>query len=561
MDDLGVRFYGKPIKSKDDLILELLNPPPVIGIDTETPDLWDKTMIGIGIATSEHYGFWVPRESPAFEMVALRHLRNPALTKIFWNLKFDMEVLEPYINNIDSFEDAELLAYTRNLPQKLYNFALDSGKSVEQRFLDFNIPQGETTLSVYGIDYMREKCCVDASLTLWAWNKLKPLITQSYYIDRNIIPSLRHMEKCGVALNKSSVIEFDNVLCEECEGLRRTIHQVYGCDPNSNQQVGTILSNQGFKLKKTPSGQFSVDETMLTEPPLDENPLAQLVLIYRGKNKMWTTYVHPLVDKDRVYTIYNIDKVITGRLSSSKPKGYPGPKAMTNMQNWPELLRQLVIPDVGPYYEFDASQAELRVIAWQSQDPLMMQTFLSGGDIHNDTMKRFGIKDRRLAKVLNFATVYGAEWFTIIAQARKIGMRIPPQDAMMFQKIIFATYRRLAEYIEETKKFIHKYGYAQTMFGRIRKADTAMLNSPDRKLVESAERMLINMPTQGSASEIVMMAMYKARAYDMRIQLHDAMYFDGEHPELSLFDGLVPFPMPFEMKQGDTWGTMEKVKK
>jgi DNA polymerase I-like protein with 3'-5' exonuclease and polymerase domains len=552
MPDLGVKFYGIPTKGDEELLFELLNPPSIIGVDTETPNLIDQTVLGIGIATSENHAFWIPRDSPAFEMVALRHLRNPQITKVFWNAKFDYDTLEPYNIDLVNFEDAEILAYTLHLPLKLYDFVVYSGKKVEQQFLDFSLTKEETTVSKYGIEFMGQKCCTDSRFTLWSWNKLQPRKTRSYEIDRNIVHILRHMEKIGVALDMGSVEDFNENLQEQCTYERQVIYS-QGCDPNSNQQVGVALTDLGFKLPLTPSGQFQVNEEVLADI---EHPLAQGILVYREKHKVLSTYVKPLLGHERVYTQYNSTRVVTGRLSSGKPKSYDGPKAMINMQNIPEFFRIVMMAD-EEWISRDASQVELRVIAWQAQDKHMMDTFADPkGDIHATTMKRMGINERRLAKVLNFATVYGAEWFTIIAQAKKAGIRLAPQQAMDFQRQLRYAYPQLFDYIESLTRQIKKSGQVTTMFGRIRKADSARLNSGDRKQVEAVVRELVNMPTQGSASEIVKIMMHRARNYDLRIQVHDELVYDGMCPPLSICENVVPFLTPMSLKTGKKWGEL-----
>ena len=262
-------------------IFQDLNSATIVGLDTETHTVEDKTMIGLAIAPNPDYAVWFAENSPYLH-IALSILRNPAITKVIHNSKFDFDVLELFGIDETNFEDPMILAYTLNLPQKLYDLASHLGKTIDAKFVSFTIPKGGSMLDVWNSDpdFVIQKCCTDAKLALWCWYKLVPQIVESYYIDRNIVHILRHMEHMGVALNQASVSEFYAVLNEETTYLRQLI-QTKGCDPNSNQQVGVALAQRGWRLPYTKSRkQLKVDERTIRDI---QDPLAQSVLIYREK--------------------------------------------------------------------------------------------------------------------------------------------------------------------------------------------------------------------------------------------------------------------------------------
>jgi len=550
----SVEVYGNFGSRDQSQILQELTSAMIIGVDTETISIEDKSLIGLSIAPNPDYAVWFKEDSPYLH-IALGILRNPAIVKVFHNSKFDFDVLEPFGIDETNFEDPMILAYTLNLPQKLYNLAPHLGKTIPGEFALFTIPKGGTMLDVWNSnpDFVIQKCCVDAKLALWCWYKLLPSIVESYYIDRNIVHVLRHMEQAGVKLNQESVNEFYTELEEQTTYLRQLI-QTKGCDPNSNQQVGIALAQRGWRLPYTKSRrQLKVDEKTIRDIP---DPLAQSVLIYREKAKLKSTYAEPLLGLERAYTHYNNTRVVTGRLSSSNP---------INMQNIPNYFRGVFLAD-SLFWCFDAKQIELRALAYMAQDKVMMEAFARGADIHKETMDRMGItgniadpvEARRLAKVLNFATAYLGEEETIIENAKMEGIVITPQQATDFRIRYFQTYPEIRDYVQSQREQITKYGFVTTLYGRVRKADQLRMSSPHSR--EAVIRELFNMPIQGTAAEVIKKMMAEATKYDLRIQVHDEMVYDGACPNPDLFANLAPFDTPLKLSVGESWGDAQEIK-
>jgi len=545
MDD-NVTYTGIAPRDKDLLTEVMVSTPPIIGVDTETISLEDKTMIGLAIAFNEYDSFWFRNNGSIFFEMALRLLHNPNITKVFHNSKFDFDVFERNNFPIDhtNFEDSEILAYTLNMPQKLYNLAASLGFSIPIEYFNFDIPKGTTMLDK-PMELICGKCGLDSRLALKCWNRLKDQVTESYQIDRDLVDILRGMETRGVKVNEDCLTEFYYVVGGELDFLRQII-QTKGCDPASNLQVGQILAQRGHRLPLTKSRkQYRVDDTVLSS--LTTDPFAQSIRIYREKAKLQSTYIEPLLNITRVHTSWNNTRVVTGRLSSSDP----------NMQNIPDFFRVVFIAD-DMFYSLDANQIELRVVAWLAQDPVLLSAFMNGEDVHLRTMKEMGITDRRVAKILNFGVLYGGDEYTIMENAKKQGIMITPQEARNFVIQYFDRMKKVREWIEYTRSLVHSSGVVRTMFGRIRKVPYGV-DLTDRKQAVKVEREMINMPVQGSAAEIVKKAMVKTKNYDLRIQVHDELLFDGACPGPQMFGNLAPFPTPFELKVGKNWGEMEKI--
>jgi DNA polymerase-1 len=268
-----------------------------------------------------------------------------------------------------------------------------------------------------------------------------------------------------------------------------------------------------------------------------------------------STYAEPLLGLERAYTHYNNTRVITGRLSSSNP---------INMQNIPHYFRGVFLAD-SYFASIDASQIELRTIAYLAQDKVMMAAFNNGMDIHADTMNRMGIAGnvsdpknaRTLAKTLNFAVTYLAEEDTIIENAKKQGIIISWEQATDFKNRYFQTYTGIRDYIESQKQQIIRYNYVTTLYGRVRRADPYKIADP--KMGAAVIRELFNMPVQGTASEVVKKMMARSAKYDLRIQVHDELVYDGGCPPAHFTENLAPFYTPFELKIGKSWGDLVKV--
>ena len=352
---------------------------------------------------------------------------------------------------------------------------------------------------------------------------------------------LREMEQAGVRIDVAMLKQAEEQLNTELQTLEQQIYTSAGTtfNINSPKQVGEVLFDQlqlDTKAKKSKTGQYSTsEEVLLTLKP--KHPVVGMILAYRELKKLISTYISALPtyinpETGKIHTTYNQTVTATGRLSSSNP----------NLQNLPirsergQLIRQAVIPDEGcVFLSADYSQIELRLMAHFSQDPHMVEAFRSGQDVHAATAaKIFGVpieevtKDqRRQAKTANFGIIYGISAFGLAQQ-----LDCSRAEAKALIDGYFAAFPGVIDYIERQKELARQQGYAVTLFGRKRYLpDIVSHNATVRSF---AERNAVNSPIQGTAADIIKMAMVgisnrlKAEGLQakMIMQVHDELNFN-----------------------------------
>ncbi len=398
-------------------------------------------------------------------------------------------------------------------------------------------------------------------------------------VEMPLIPVLSRMERNGVALDTDLLRHMSQSLGKQLLKLEQEIYSYVGhrFNINSPQQLGGVLFRE-LKLpgaKKTKSG-YSTDASVL-ERLREVHPVVKLILEYRQLMKLRSTYIDALPAlinprTGRVHTSFNQAATATGRLSSSEP----------NLQNIPirgELGKQVRQAFIAESPSFlvgaDYSQIELRILAHLSQDPRLLAAFREDEDIHAATASEvFGValaevnsEMRRIAKVVNFGVIYGMSDYGL-EQATELSR----EEAAQFIASYFQRYPKVKDYIESTKQQARERGYVQTLLGRRRYIPE--LNSPNRQVREAAERMAINMPVQGTAADIIKLAMIDLqREIDKRglkskmiLQVHDELLFEVPREELEQVKGLMgetmsqamelSVPLKVEVKVGRNWGEM-----
>ena len=352
---------------------------------------------------------------------------------------------------------------------------------------------------------------------------------------------LREIEQAGVRIDVAMLKKAEIQLNEELEGIEKQIYTIAGSSFNINspKQVGEVLFDQlhlDDKAKKSKNGQYSTSEEVL-QTLKTKHPVVVLILEYRELKKLISTYIsalptyiHP--DTGKIHTTYNQTVTATGRLSSSNP----------NLQNLPirsergQLIRQAVIPDEGCLFlSADYSQIELRLMAHFSQDPHLVQAFHSGQDIHAATAaKIFNVpidlvtkEQRRQAKTANFGIIYGISAFGLAQQ-----LDCSRTEAKTLIDGYFATFPGVIDYIERQKQIAREQGYAVTLFGRRRYLPDIL--SHNATVRSFAERNAVNSPIQGTAADIIKMAMVtihrrlkdEGLKAQMIMQVHDELNFN-----------------------------------
>jgi DNA polymerase-1 len=389
----------------------------------------------------------------------------------------------------------------------------------------------------------------------WAALKADPALWNLYNeVELPLVEVLREMEKAGVRFDLKMLKEAETELSKELEELEQRIYDAAGqvFNINSPRQVGEVLFDNlklDPKAKRSKNGQYSTSEEVL-QGLKDKHPVVGMILDQRELKKLISTYISALPgyinpETGKIHTTYNQTVTATGRLSSSNP----------NLQNLPirsergQFIRRAVIPDEGCLFlSADYSQIELRLMAHFSQDPHMMEAFRNGQDVHAATAaKIFGVpleqvsKDqRRRAKTANFGIIYGISAFGLSQQ-----LDCPRAEAKQLIDDYFAAFPKVIDFIEKQKEFARSHGYVETLFGRKRYLpDILSQNSVVRSF---AEHNAVNAPIQGTAADIIKMAMVsihrRLKAEGLRaqmiMQVHDELNFNVPEAEVERVKDIV----------------------
>lgn len=427
------------------------------------------------------------------------------------------------------------------------------------------IGKGKKQISMADVDITQisDYACADADYTFRLVDYYKPELAQRdaeklfHDVEMPLVPVLIEMERTGVLLDLGVLSQMSGDLAQRLQELEKEIQSTLGkINIASPQQLGDALLNKiniaASKLPKTRTGQISTAAEVL-ESLRDEHPVIPLILEHRELSKLKGTYVDALPalvnpKTGRVHTDYNQTGVVTGRVSSSNP----------NLQNIPirtELGRQVrrafIAPRGSQLIGADYSQVELRILAHITRDPGLLEAFSRGEDIHaatashlfNVPLEQVTERMRRLGKSINFGIAYGiTDWG--IASRTELSL----EEARALMESYFTQYARVKEYIDRTKREAHEHGYVQTLLGRRRYFPE--LKSTSRVHIgarNAAEREAINMPIQGSAADIIKLAMIrlhrelhaqnlKAR---MTLQVHDELVLECPDDEIRIVAPMV----------------------
>ena len=531
----------------------------VVCFDTETTGLDVRTaeMIGISFCTEPGEAWYVtlpPDRGQALLALEpfLPILQNPDVRKVGQNLKYDVSVLKWRGIEVKGELLDTMLAHYLIDPDQRHNMdhmaesllgyspvpitALIGEKKSEQK------PMRDVDL-----DQLCEYAAEDADITLQLWHKLKPMLKERgqertfYEIETPLMPVLAQMEYNGINLDVPALEKYSEELAEKIGELETGIHTKAGMEFNLNspKQLGEVLFDVlqlVEKPKKTKTGQYKTNEEVLSELARDHE-IVRMVLDYRGLTKLKSTYVDALpkevfAETGRVHTTFSQAITTTGRLSSVHP----------NIQNIPirteegRQIRRAFIPRDGfTLLACDYSQIELRIMAELSGDTGLREAFIHGEDIHTATASRvFGVekddvtrKMRSKAKMVNFGIIYGISAFGL---SQRLG--IPRKEAQEIIEQYRANYPGVQDYLDTTIEFAQKHEYVETITGRRRYIRD--INARNQMVRSGAERNAINAPIQGTAADMIKIAMVsiqkllddrKAKT-KLLLQVHDELVFD-----------------------------------
>lgn len=569
-----------------------------ISFDTETTGInaHEAELVGASLAVTPHEGYYIPFSEDFASAKAKLSLLKPLLEneqieKIGQNIKYDMTILKWYGIELKGRLFDTMIAHYLCEPDLRHKLDF-----LTESYLDYKmVPiedligrSGKNQLSMRDIDVEKvsQYAAEDADLTLQLVPVLEKMMAENQLteiyntIESPLIRVLCDIEYEGVNIN----VQFLNEYSKELEKLivekEREIYKSAGTHFNiaSPKQVGEILFVRlkiPYRWKKTSSGQYSTDVDKMTEL-YHEHDIIKAILDYRKYAKLKSTYVDALPlqvnpKTGRIHSNFNQARVATGRLSSENP----------NMQNIPikneagREIRKAFIPRNNDYVILaaDYSQIELRIIADMSKDASMLESFAAGNDFHRATASKvYGVPyeevtadQRRNAKTVNFSITYGAGATNL---SRQLG--ISRNDASELIQNYFKEFSGMKQYIDSTVQFARDNGYVKTLLGRRRYLRD--INSRNSLTASNAERVAINAPIQGTAAEMIKIAMIdifncfeqQNLKSKMIIQVHDELVFDVYKPELEQVKSIIrdkmenaipqlSVPILVQMDIGDNW--------
>lgn len=540
--------------------------------DTETTGLDPivSELVGMSFAFKEGEAYYVPVSADFDEAKKLidkfrPFFENEKILKIGQNIKYDIIVLKKYDIHVRGKLFDTMIAHYLINPELRHNMDYMAETYLKYRTIHIDEligAKGKNQLNMRSLrpDQISDYACEDADVTL----KLKSILEKAiekqdlsklfYEIELPLIYVLADMEFIGVRLDTVALGEYSKTLTIELQNIELEIYKLGETEFNINsaKQVGEVLFDKlkiVDKPKKTKTGQYVTSEETL-ESIKDTHPIVNKILEYRGLKKLLSTYIDALpllVDpKDgKIHTSFNQTVTATGRLSSTNP----------NLQNIPirdaqgREIRKSFIADEGClFFSADYSQIELRIMAHLSQDPSMVEAFNSGEDIHAATAaKIYKLKIdevtsdmRRKAKTANFGIIYGISVFGLAER-----LTIPRGEAKELIDGYFETYPKVKEYMDKCITDARDKTYVETVFGRKRYLPD--INSRNATVRGYAERNAINAPIQGSAADIIKVAMNNIfKRFDkenikskMILQVHDELNFNVLENELDKVQKIV----------------------
>ena len=603
-------------ESMINLMIQLIKKEGAFSFDTETSSLspFESELVGISISTQPGTGWYIPishEEGENISKSALQFVKDifkdPFIEKIAHNANFDISVLVNNnfeINNLnfDTMIAANLLSKRSTGLKKL---CLDIIQE-EMTPIEDLIGKGKDQISFKNVSIEKAVyySCADADVTLRLKNIFEKDLDKSGLmkvmneIEIPLTTVLVDMQKNGVFVNKEPLHNFSKELNEEIKDLEKKAKEIIGIDEinlGSTQQLAEVLTKEmkvpekGWLRKTKKTGKHSTDEsnlreilTKLKEPENKDlvhpgtEDLVNIILKLREQSKLKNTYTDPIPNMvnnntGRLHAYFNQAGTATGRLSSSEP----------NLQNIPvktenrnQIRKAFEAQEGYVLMSADYSQIELRILAHISEEPSLLKAFINNEDIHDATAKTIyqtenvSKEQRRVAKILNFGVIYGLSPDGVSRQTDLT--RIQGKE---FIDLYFSKYPEIKRYIDEVIQSAKKNKFVETLTTRRRLIPE--INSNNWRDRASAERMAINMPIQGSAADVIKIAMIniskiikeKNIASKMIIQVHDELIFEVPQEEILIMENLLneimpqalylKVPLSIDISYGKTWGDLK----
>ncbi|MFC1886028.1 DNA polymerase I [Thermodesulfobacteriota bacterium] len=583
-------------------LLAILKNAPLMALDTETtskhPMLAKLVGVSISVKPDEayyipvgHHYLGAPEQIPLDDVLRLLKpvLENPKIKKIGQNIKYDWIILDRYGIDLAGVEfDTMLASYLLNPSKRAHNLDQIALDFLDHKTITYQEVAGKgknaVEFSQVTLDKAAPYACEDADITLMAREVLRPriekegLLSLLETVEMPLVRVLKNMEQKGISVDAGKLTDLSKFFKSELDRIQDDIYLLAGerFNINSSQQLGRILFEKldlpVHKKTKKKTG-YSTDVEVLTMLA-EKHELPAMVLRHRTLAKLKSTYtdallalVHP--ETGRIHTSYNQTVTATGRLSSSDP----------NLQNIPvrtdegRKIRSAFIPRPGwRLVSADYSQIELRILAHCSEDDILIQAFKDGEDIHTRTAGEvFGIDPdtvhpdlRRQAKAINFGIIYGMSAFGLSKQ-----LHISQKMAKIYIDNYFSRYQGVKRFMDRAVEDARSTSQTSTLLGRIRLLPD--INSPNRTVRQFAERTAINTPIQGSAADLIKVAMIrvdetlakKGLRSAMLLSVHDELLFEVPQDELdeatalvkSIMEGVwdLKAPLKVNVDWGENW--------
>jgi DNA polymerase-1 len=570
-----------------------------IDLETDSLDVNQANIIGISLSNADQ-AYYIPFKSPENELSSkdqtniLKELNilceDPSILKIFHNAKYDSVILKRFHVNTVSFQDTLLISFfinnglTKHNLEDLYYYYFGEEKEKFKDVIKNESKRNYKDFSEVPLQAATNYAAHDAYATHKLYEALQQQISEAsdswiyYDIDKKLSLVLQEVESNGCKIDLKFLTKLEKDLNKEIENIEKKIFKISGEEFNigSPKQLTEIFKKLDVKVtKKTKAGDFQTNVKVLEQLESEGVEIASHILQWRQYSKLVSTYTSSLAEhadsNDRVHSTFNIAATITGRLSSSEP----------NLQNIPirteigkKIRTAFIAEKEHELYSFDYSQIELRVLCEACEDPNLLKAFQEDQDIHQSTgqlvfnKKTINDNDRRMAKIINFGIIYGISQYGL---AKQLG--VSNAEAKLFIDNYFQKFPNINDFMKSTVDKAKKLGYVENLFGR--KSHIKDINAKNFMLRSFAERQAINAPIQGTASEMIKIAMLDIQDYlqqnecksKMTSQVHDELLFEIHKDEKDLISQIANLmetshqkyksfktPIKVDFGGGSNWG-------
>ena len=597
------------IKNEDELRKFLKNAEEIgeFSIDTETNSLdpHQASLVGISISSSIGYAFYIPLnhlntknfDEKNILSIFKPYLEDKSIKKIGQNIKFDYIIFYHRGIDINSMEDTMLMSYVLDAGKNRHNMDTLSEIHLDHKTIKFKDVVGtgkkQINFSEVDLEVAKNYASEDADITYRLYKiflkslKSENLINIYEIFEKPLIKILAMMEINGIGLDKGFLKKLSSKFSNKIEQFEKKIYKISNKQFNiaSTKQLGEIMYNELkiSSLKKTKKGSFATSASVLEDLAFKGHELPKLVLDWRQTSKLKNTYSDSLPEHlnsktNRVHTSFLLAATTTGRLASSDP----------NLQNIPiksedgrDIRKAFISEKDKKLISADYNQIEMRILADLADVKALKKAFLNSEDIHSLTasqvfgveIKKVNSEMRRKAKAINFGIIYGISQYGL---AKQIG--VSNNEAEEFLNSYFQKFPEIKEYMNSTIKFCRKSGYVQNIFGR--KTHIIGINDKNFNVRNFQERAAINAPIQGSASEIMRLAMIRLNSelnlpknqnLKMLLQIHDELIFETNINDLKKSSKLISdimmsvknseqhsfsIPLLVDVNSGKNWGEL-----